>query len=83
MPYTLFKSSLATIAFSSLSCLEAGSAVGQPFVYVGNASSATVSVIEATTNTSVTTIPVGVNPVGVAAVPSIGRIYVANLLSEV
>ncbi len=47
MPYTLFKSSLATIAFSSLSCLEAGSAVGQPFVYVGNASSATVSVIEA------------------------------------
>jgi YVTN family beta-propeller protein len=47
-------------------------------VYVANTWSNEVSVIDATTNTVVTTISVGRTPWGVAINPETNRIYVAN-----
>jgi YVTN family beta-propeller protein len=48
-------------------------------VYVTNSfSSATVSVIDAATNTVSATIPVGLNPLGVAVTPDRSKVYVAN-----
>jgi len=49
-------------------------------VYVTNFGAATVSVIDTTTNTVVATIPVGVNPSGVAATDR--NVYVANFGSN-
>ena len=46
-------------------------------IYVLNGGDNSVSVIDGTTNTVTTTIPVGTNPYGVAVSPS-GTIYVAN-----
>jgi len=53
-------------------------AEAQPFAYVTNFSSNTVSVIDTATNTVVATVPVGTNPEGVAITPDGTRAYVAN-----
>jgi YVTN family beta-propeller protein len=47
-------------------------------IYVANAGSNTVSVIDGTTNTVVATVTVGTTPFGVAANPVTNRIYVTN-----
>jgi YVTN family beta-propeller protein len=47
-------------------------------IYVANASSDTVSVINGATNTVTTTVPVGSGPIGVGVNPSTNTIYVAN-----
>src|SRR6476620_9756260 len=49
-----------------------------PFVYVANAGSDTVSVIDAATNAVVATFPFGNFPVGIAINPTSTRGYVAN-----
>ena len=46
--------------------------------YVTNFSSGTVSVIDTASNTEIATVPVGVNPIGVAVHPSGAWVYVAN-----
>jgi YVTN family beta-propeller protein len=51
---------------------------GQPFVYVANADSDDVTVIDAATNTVVTTIPVGNEPRNPAVSPDGSRVYVPN-----
>src|SRR5713226_2445261 len=53
----------------------------QPFAYVANCLSNNVSVIDATSNTVVATVSVGVSPVGVAITPNGTFAYVANLNS--
>lgn len=47
-------------------------------LYVVNANSDTVSVINTVTNTVIRTIPVGDNPSGVAVSPDGERVYVAS-----
>jgi YVTN family beta-propeller protein len=47
-------------------------------IYISNAASNTVSVIDGTSNTVIATIGVGSDPWGVGVNPSIGRVYVAN-----
>jgi len=47
-------------------------------VYVGSTFSTTVSVIDTTTNTVISTIPAGNNPDGVALTPDGSKVYVAN-----
>ena len=52
---------------------------GSDRVYVNGYASNTVDVIDANTNTLLTTLPVGANPAsGIALNPNTGRIYVAN-----
>src|SRR2546427_8537450 len=66
-----------------LLCLAlAVTAVAQPFAYVTNASSGSVSVIDAATRQVVATVPVGKNPLGVAVTPNGGFVYVTNQLSN-
>ena len=52
------------------------------FAYVTNQGSATVSVIDLTTNQKTQDIPVGVEPYGVALTPDGARAYVANSASN-
>ena len=47
-------------------------------IYVPNSSSNTVSVIDGSTNTVITTITVSTNPVGVGVNPATNRIYITN-----
>jgi YVTN family beta-propeller protein len=51
-------------------------------IYVTNATSSTVSVIDGATNTVVATVPVGNTPYQVDVNPSTNRIYVANSVSN-
>jgi len=51
------------------------------FAYIANRNSNNVSVINTATNTVVTTIPVNVNPSGVAINPDGSKVYVANATS--
>jgi YVTN family beta-propeller protein len=53
-----------------------------PRAYVTNLLSNTVSVVDLTANSVVDTIPVGVVPLGVAALPDGSRVYVANFASN-
>src|SRR5438270_468762 len=53
-------------------------AQAQPFAYVTDANSNTVSVIDTATNTVVATVPVGVTPGGVAITPNGAFAYVTN-----
>ena len=46
--------------------------------YITNASSNNVSVIDTATNTVTATIPVGVEPIGVAVSPNGSRVYVTT-----
>ena len=59
-----------------LSCTVA---LGQPFAYITNQDSNSVSVIDAAANTLFATVPVEFNPFGVAVTPDGTRAYVANL----
>jgi YVTN family beta-propeller protein len=47
-------------------------------MYVSNADSNTVSVINSTTNSVIDTIPTGSTPIGIAYNPNNGHIYVNN-----
>ncbi len=51
-------------------------------IYTANQDSNTVSVIDGTTNTLITTIPVGANPNGIDFDPNTNKIYVANQGSD-
>jgi YVTN family beta-propeller protein len=55
----------------------------QTRAYVANFGSNTVSVIDIATNTVVATIPVGVEPAGVAITPDGTRAYVTNFVGTV
>src|SRR5215831_313246 len=57
-------------------------AEAQPFAYVTNINSNTVSVIATATNTVVATVPVGTNPFGVAITPDGTHAYVTNGSSD-
>ena len=63
------KSFLATIA-SVLLLAAASIAQAQPFAYITNFNSSTVSVIDTATNTVVGTVAVGFGPYGVAINPA-------------
>ena len=54
----------------------------QPFAYVTNSGSASVSVINVATNGVVATVPVGGRPIGVVFSPNGSRVYVANSTSH-
>ncbi len=64
---------LFIIAAVSTSALQA-----QSYGYISNSGSHTVSVIDATTNAVVATIPVGTFPRGMAVAPSGDKVYVAT-----
>src|SRR5690606_25411291 len=49
-----------------------------PFAYITNYDDNTVTVIDTATNTATATIPVGINPFGVAVNPAGTRVYVGN-----
>ena len=67
----------------SMLCLGWALAAGAaPFAYISDPQTATVTVIDTSTNTVVTTIPVGGYPVGVAVHPNGTRVYVANANSN-
>src|SRR5260370_26705818 len=53
-----------------------------PMVYVANAGSHSVTVVDPTTHMVVATIPVGLNPVNVAVTPNGSAAYVANAGSD-
>jgi YVTN family beta-propeller protein len=55
-------------------------AMAQPFAYVTDSTTNTVSVIDTATGTTVATIPVGKTPTGVAVAPDGATVYVANFL---
>src|SRR3954453_12530627 len=89
---TVFSSEIGTAnaqKYSVISTIPVGSS---PFgvavdpnyglVYVANAGSNTVSVIDPTTNTVVATIPVGNGPFGVAINPFYGWVYMNNVHSD-
>jgi YVTN family beta-propeller protein len=61
-----------------LTGLWADTAQAQPFAYISNSGSNTVSVINTATNTVVATVSVGANPFGVAVTPDGSRVYVTN-----
>src|SRR5258707_4516357 len=54
------------------------STTAQSFVYVTNFKSNNVSVFDTSSNTVVSTIPVGIGPVGVAITPDLAFAYLAN-----
>ncbi len=58
---------------ATIGCLSADA---QPFAYVSNLGSNTVSVIDTATNTVVATVPVGNGPSGVAITPNGAFAYV-------
>ena len=62
--------------------LFAAPTLAQPFAYVANLGSNTVSVVDVASQTVVATIAVGDNPDGVATTPDGTRAYVANFLSD-
>ncbi|MEX0801743.1 MAG: hypothetical protein WD688_00210, partial [Candidatus Binatia bacterium] len=49
-----------------------------PFAYIANSRTDTVSVIDTATNTVIATVPVGLEPWGVAVHPNGSRVYVTN-----
>jgi len=67
---------LAVISLILIISLQTAQAA--PFAYITHYQDSTVSVIDISTNTLVTTISVGTNPYGVAVSPSGKRVYVVN-----
>lgn len=61
-----------------LSVLPVSNALAAPFAYITNYQSATVSVIDTSSNSVAKTIPVGSGPVGVAVNPAGTLVYVTN-----
>jgi len=62
--------------------LIATPSVGEPFAYVTNSGSNTVSVIDTATNSVLATIAVETQPMGIAVTPDGKRLYVANKASN-
>jgi YVTN family beta-propeller protein len=62
--------------------LLAAPALAQPYAYVANLGSDTLSVVDTATQSVVTSIPVGDDPDGVAVTPDGTQVYVANFLSD-
>ena len=62
----------------ALLALSATLARAEPFAYITNVSSNNVSVIDTASNTVTATVPVGIQPIGVAVAPSGGLVYVTN-----
>jgi YVTN family beta-propeller protein len=60
------------------SLLSAALAHAAPFAYITNHFDDTVSVLATATNTVIATVPVGVEPTGVAVTPDGAAVYVAN-----
>lgn len=54
----------------------------EPFAYIANAFSNTVSVLDTATNVIVATVPVGIAPRGVAVTPTGDFVYITNANSE-
>ena len=69
------------LALASMTLLTAP-VLAQPYAYVANLGSDTVSVVDTATASVVTTIPVGDDPDGVASTPDGSRVYVTNFLSD-
>jgi len=57
----------------------AGTVHAAPFAYIPNSLDNTVSVIDTVTNNVIATVPVGVQPYGVAVNPAGTRVYVTNV----
>ena len=75
--YGLVIASFGWLLAVTICCLPA-----QAQVYVSNGGSNTVSIINATSNTVIATIPVGNTPYGVAFTPDRARVYVVNANSN-
>ena len=58
--------------------VDSGPSMAQPFAYVTNSQSLTVSVIDTATNAVVATVRVGFGPGGVAVASDGSRVYVAH-----
>ena len=54
------------------------SSSAEPYAYITNVDSNTVSVIDTATNTVIATVPVGMKPSGVAVSPDGSKVYVTN-----
>jgi YVTN family beta-propeller protein len=65
-----------------LACLFAPASTRAQNAYITNQGSSTVSVIDTATDTIIATIPVGLNPFGVAVSPDGSKVYVANVSSN-
>src|SRR5215471_13043968 len=75
-PKSLWRGLIGTLVAS---CLGASTALAAPFAYVGHSTSdGNVAVIDTATNTVVTNVTAGHNPVAVAVHPRAPRAYVAN-----
>jgi len=61
-----------------LIALYTAAASAQPYAYIANSNSGTVTVIDLSTNDKIATVDVGVDPAGVAASPKGDVVYVAN-----
>lgn len=81
--YSLFLASTALLLLSIVflpaeSVVHAQSELSAEYAYVPNEKSNTVSVINTTTNTVISTVPVGNNPCGVAVNSDGTKVYVTN-----
>ncbi|MDB5004246.1 MAG: beta-propeller fold lactonase family protein, partial [Mucilaginibacter sp.] len=63
---------------ATITATPAGPTPQPPLLYIPNFDANTVSVINATTNTLLTTVPVGTNPYGVMVSHDYNRVYIAN-----
>ena len=81
MNYTtkLYSKVLASIVMIFMLVSIAGAA---PYAYIPNYDDDNVSVIDTTTNTVITTVPVGNSPFGVAVNPAGTEVYVTNEFSD-
>src|SRR5215831_4067975 len=66
----------------TLACLLGPASTRAQNAYITNQSSITVSVIDTATDTVIATIPVGLNPFGVAVSPDGSKVYVTNISSN-
>jgi len=66
----------------TLACLLGPASTRAQNAYITNQSSNTVSVIDTATDTVIATIPVGLNPFGVAVSPDGSKVYVTNISSN-
>ena len=81
--HELLKPAIRVIVLASLiACFGAGAALAQTRAYVTNLNDNTVSVIDTTTASVITTVPVGLGPSAVAVTPNGRFAYVANQLGN-
>jgi len=72
---------IVSLVMGALPPHPAGASPG-PFAYITNFFNSNVSVIDTATNTVVATVPVAVNPIGVAVSPDGTRVYVTHEFSK-